>query len=325
MSDLRIGAFSPSSPVFLAPMAGYTDHAFRMCVRRFGGLGLAFTEMLNPRSFFPPKGKKLNHLLMTSPPDVPLSYQIYGHEPEILAEGTRWLQDQGTELIDINMGCPQKKIARRGDGAGLLRDPDLAVAVAKAVVEAASIPVTAKIRTGYFNDDNIAADLSCRLEDVGIAAVTVHARTGTQMFQGFADWNVISEVKNAVKEIPVIGNGDINSVGDAIEIMKRTGCDGVMIARQAIKEPWLMRDITAAMEGRPPPQALTQSDKSQLSREHLREMAAEYGDELGSVLFRRWIPHYAKMLGIGREQKVAMLESRELEFLDDALASFSRD
>ena len=248
---IQIGGLTLESPVFLAPMAGYTDLPFRQIVRSFGGLGLAFTEMLNPISILRGREKKVKYLVATSPDDQPLGWQIYGKDPGQLVEAARWLADRGVPLIDVNMGCPQKKISGKGAGAGLLRKPDLAVEIARRVVEAVKVPVTVKIRLGWDNAQT-AVDLAKEFEKLGVAAITVHGRTRIQKFEGKSDWEAIGNVRAAVGKVPVIANGDIVSVESAREVFRITGCAGIMLGRQPIKEPWIIRDIARDLNGEPP-------------------------------------------------------------------------
>ncbi len=297
----------------LAPMAGYTDLPFRHEVRTLGGLGLAFSEMVNPRSFLIGKAKKIGHLLATAPDDRPLSYQIYGHEPHILADGARWLCDRGAAMIDINMGCPQRKIAKRGAGAGLLRDPASATGLARTIVDAVKIPVTVKIRLLPEQVESSTPEFVRALEDAGVAAVTVHARTCSQMFTGHSDWSAIRSAVESVRRIPVIGNGDITCPDDAVAMMKDTGCSGVMLGRAALKDPWLVRDCAAALGAIPQQPAPSRQDRLALMSRHLERMAALYGDDAAPLLFRKWIPPYARKLRVSRPEMVYMLKLVKLD------------
>ena len=313
-----------TTPIILAPMAGYTDLSFRLQARALGGLGLAHTEMLSPRSFLVGKAKKVAQLLATTPDDKPLSYQIYGHEPAIMADGAKWLQDRGAELIDINMGCPQRKIAKRGAGAGLLNTPGDAITLAGKVVSAVSIPVTAKIRLVPDGTETSTPELVRELELAGVAAVTVHARTCAQMFTGHSNWDAIREAVEAVKSIPVIGNGDIHSPADAVAMMKETGCSAVMLGRTALKDPWLLRNCAAALgntEELPPP---SRDERLAFMLNHLDRMTLQYGEVAAPLLFRKWIPLYAKPLRIPRPLMVHILRLKNPDEVRSELKALAR-
>ena len=292
-TQFQIGGLALESPVFLAPMAGYTDMPFRLIVRSFGGVGLAFTEMLNPASVLRGREKKVKFLLATCSDDQPLGYQIYGKEPGPLADAARFLADRGAPLIDVNMGCPQKKISGRGAGAGLLRKPELAVEIARRVVEAVRIPVTVKIRLGWDNAQT-AIDLAKEFEKLGVAAMTVHGRTRVQKFEGKSDWEAIGRVRAAVDRIPIIANGDVMSVESAREVLRITGCAGIMLGRQPIKEPWLLRDIARDLCGLPPLPPPNWEEHTALMLKHFGLCAELYGEKRTVVQFRKWVPQYLK-------------------------------
>jgi len=317
---LTIGRHGFATSVLLAPIAGYSDFAFRTSVRELGGLGLAFTEMLNPRSFLEGNRKKVPQLLATSPDDTPLSHQIYGHEPGILAEGAKWLADRGAAMIDINMGCPQKKIVRKGAGAGALKNKNAALAIAEAVVKAVSLPVTVKIRLLGTDSGAATAEFARALESAGIAAITLHARTCAQKFSGSADWQVIREVVPSVK-IPVIGNGDVNTPMDAKLMKEQTGCAGVMIGRGALKYPWIIREAAAALGEYPPAPPPTRAQHVEFMLCHLDRMVDLYGERAAPVMFRRWTPQYSRGLSIDKREMVRLLQLSELRKLKDAISA----
>jgi len=300
-------------------MSGYTDLPFRLAVREVGGPGLAVTEMLNPRSILAGTARKIHQLLATDPDDRPLAYQLYGHEPEVMAEAAKWLEAHGAAIIDINMGCPQRKIVRRGAGAALLKSPEIAVAIARRVVESVKVPVTAKIRTGW-NDTCLAAPtLAAELEQAGIAAVTVHARTACQRFAGSADWTAIRLVVEAVSNIPVIGNGDVVSARAALDLLEQTGCAGVMIGRYALAHPWIFRDVSAALQGLTPPDPPSRSEHLRFMSRHLERMAGVYGERAGARMFRRWIPQYAKALRIERREMIRLIGLDDFRLLAETV------
>lgn len=305
-------------------MAGYTDRAFRLSVRGLGGLGLACSEMLNPKSVLRGGGRKRTALLATDPADTPLAYQIYGSTPALMGEAAQWLVAQGAAIIDINMGCPKRKIATGGSGSGLLREPSFAASVARAVVAAVRVPVTVKIRLGWDSESVVAPDLARELEQIGVAALAVHGRTRGQGYSGSADWAEIRRVVEAVERMPIIGNGDVVTAPSALELFRQTGCAGIMIGRAALKHPWLFREIAAALRGEPIPPPPDRTERLCFMRAHFERHAALYGEEGGTLLFRKWIPQYARGLAISRDRMVEMLRLRapgELRAALDGLAA----
>ncbi len=229
-------------PVFLAPMAGITNLPFRIITRRYG-CQLAFTEMVSVNGLVRGSDRTCRYL-DSAPQDHPLGVQIFGADPEIMAAGARIVADGGADLIDINMGCPVKKVVRSGAGAALLRDPAKAGRIVSAVRRVTSLPLTVKIRSGWRQSAINAPALAKILEEEGADAVIVHPRAADQGFSGAADWSVIRAVKDVLR-IPVIGNGDIRHAGDVRRMMTATACDGVMIGRAALGNPWIFKDIMA--------------------------------------------------------------------------------
>jgi tRNA-dihydrouridine synthase B len=317
---LSIGGLLLDSPVFLAPMAGYTDLPYRLIVRSFGGLGLAFTEMLNPASILRGRERKLKYLLATKPEDQPLGYQIYGKDPVQLSEAARWLADRGAPLIDVNMGCPQKKISGRGAGAGLLRKPDVAVEIVRRVIEAVHVPVTVKIRLGWDNT-RTAVELSKEFEQLGVAAITVHGRTRIQQFMGKSDWEAIGDVRAALHKVPVIANGDIVSVESARQVFHITGCAGIMLGRQPIKEPWIIRDIARDLSGQPPLPSPNREEHLALLLKHFKWCVEMYGEKMTVLQFRKWVPQYLKGKPIPRPQLAAIQQIKDAAELKARLSA----
>lgn len=237
---MNIASVRLEGNVFLAPMAGVTDFPFRLLCREMG-CALAFTEMVSAKGMLlaPPGNRAARELLLTSPQEGPVALQLFGREPQAMAEAARRLAGDGRFcLVDLNMGCPAPKIAGSGEGSGLLREPELAVRVAEAVVRASPVPVTVKLRTGWDGDSLVYEDLGRRLQDAGVSALTLHARTRRQFYAGRADWDAIARLKRAVS-IPVIGNGDVTCLQDARRMMEQTGCDAAMIGRAAMGNPWV--------------------------------------------------------------------------------------
>ena len=235
--------------VLLAPMAGVTDIAFRTLCREQGA-DLTFTEMVSAKGLSY-ANEKTRHLLDLAEGESRVGVQLFGHEPDTMAAQAAWVEDQLGDklaLLDVNMGCPVRKIAGKGDGSALMRDPELAGEIVRAVSKAVQHPVTCKFRRGWALGDETAPEFAKHMEQSGAAAVTVHGRYAEQMYRGQADWDVIAKVKRAV-EIPVVGNGDVTNGERALELFDQTGCDAVMIARGAQGNPWVFADVKASLDG----------------------------------------------------------------------------
>jgi len=273
---LNIGGVIVDPPLALAPMSGFTDYPFRLLCRQLGGCGLVATGLLsspalarNPAETF----RKFDFF----PSERPIAAQVFGGDPATVAAAARAVVEHGATLVDINMGCAVPKVAKRGAGASLLKDPDLAARIVAAAARAVSVPVTVKMRSGWDGGCINAVALARRLEEAGAAAITVHARTAAQKYMGCADWTIIRQVKETVR-IPVIGNGDVASPADALRLLAETGCDGVMIGRAALSEPGLFRRVAHALQtGRelPPP---TPAERAAVALEHVR-LAARFAPE----------------------------------------------
>ena len=286
------------NPLVLAPMAGITDFPFRLICRELGA-GLVFSEMLSVEALIR-EHKRTYSMLETSASERPVGFQIFGSKPDSMADAARILSDGEPDFIDINMGCPVPKVLKCGAGASLLRNLGLAKKIMEAVIEATSVPVTIKIRIGWDADSIVAVELARMAEDLGIAGVTVHGRTRVQSFSGHADWNMIRLVKEAVK-IPVIGNGDVRSPGDAKRMLDETGCDGVMIGRAAQGNPWLFQEAKQYLDtGITPPHPPLEARQAVMLR-HLSDMVKLLGSEIGVREMRKHLCWYTKGLHGGAE------------------------
>lgn len=267
-------------PVLLAPMAGVNDIVFRqLCVEL--GADLTYTEMVSSKalSF---ANEKTRHLLDRADNEQRVAVQLFGHEPDVMAREAAWVEEQmGCALayIDINMGCPARKIVKKGDGSALLTTPDLAHAIVREVSSAVSCPVTVKFRKGYRAGEDVAVAFARLMQDAGAAALAVHGRTAAQFYSGVADWDAIARVKAAV-DIPVIGNGDVVDGQSACALVERTGCDAVMIGRAAQGNPWVFQQAKAALTGCEPPALPTVEQRVALARRHARLLSERLGNTL---------------------------------------------
>lgn len=263
--------------LLLAPMAGVSDEAFRTLCREQGA-DLTYTEMVSAKGLSY-ANEKTRHLLHLAEGEDQVAVQLFGHEPEVMADQARWVeQEMGETLayLDINMGCPARKIVSKGDGSALMKTPDLAAAIVRAVSAAVEHPVTVKFRRGWAEGDETCVEFARRMEDAGAAAVAVHGRYALQLYRGRAEWDAIARVKVAVS-IPVVGNGDVKCGADAVALVERTGCDAVMIARAAEGNPWVFAQCKAALAGEPEPAKPSVEERIAMARRHARLLAEREG------------------------------------------------
>jgi nifR3 family TIM-barrel protein len=316
-----IGPLSVWPPVVLAPMAGVTNAPFRTLCRRFGA-GLYVGQMVTARAIV--EGHPLSMKLTEFAPDEsPRSIQLYGTEAASIAEATRRLVDRGqVDHIDLNFGCPAKKVTRHGGGAALPVKRRLLRAIVAATVEAAGpVPVTIKFRKGIDDDNLTYLDAGRIAQDEGCAAVSLHARTSEQFYSGTADWDAITELKGHVS-IPVLGNGDIWDATDALAMMRQTGCDGVVIGRGCLGRPWLFGELAAAFEGRPAPTPPTLGEVRDIMTEHLHLLVEWIGERRAVREFRKFTGWYLKGYPVGPEIRRSLNQMRspaELRILLDTV------
>ena len=266
-----------------SPLAGVSDRIFRGLVRRWAPDALLFTEMVNATSLELGHGlQKVEELALEQ---GPIGVQLFDYRPQAMADAARRAEAAGAFLIDINMGCPVKKIAKKGGGSGLIREPDLASRIVETVAAAVSIPVTVKTRLGWCGSDLNPVAWCRQLENAGAQLLTLHGRTREQAFKGSADWEAIAAVKRALA-IPVIANGDVNSAADALRCLEQTGADGVMVGRGSMGAPWLVGQIDAALSGRPIPEEPAPLERVLLAKEQLEALVAAKGDH-GLLIARK--------------------------------------
>ncbi len=285
----------------LAPLAGITDSSFRrLC--RYQGAAMVYSEMVSAKGLYY-DGKKTEELLKFYPEEAPIAYQIFGSDPDIMAWAVEKLSVMGNCMIDVNMGCPVPKVTRNGEGAALMKTPLLAAKIVKAMVKAeerssqasgrTAKPITVKCRTGWNQDSINLEEFALRIEEAGAAALAVHGRTREQMYSGKADWNAIEKIKTKLT-IPIIGNGDALSGEDAVNMLKETGCDFVMIARGALGNPWIFRNAIEIYEGRPVSPAITADEKLSMIKMHIGLLVEEKGQRCAVQEMRKHIGWYLK-------------------------------
>ena len=289
---LNIGSLKLKNQFVLAPMAGITNLPFRLLVKRLGA-GLVTTEMVSAMGLVRGAEKTFTYLKSHSD-EKPLSVQIFGSIPEVMADAACIVVEAGADIVDINMGCPVKKIVKTGAGGALLQNPERVKAIVQAVRLVCPVPLTVKIRSGWSPDQPVACKTARLTEDCGADAVTVHPRYVSQGFSGHADWKIITKIKKQLK-IPVIGNGDVFHPSSAIEMQKQTGCDGVMIGRAARSNPWIFRQILALEQGLPFSQPDLQ-ERMELIKEHFRLLCLYMGEERASKIIRGFLLWYTKGL-----------------------------
>ena len=311
LAPLQIGPVRIDSPVVLAPMTGVTDRPFRTLVKRYGA-GLTVTEMIASEAMVRETRQSLQKAAW-DPSEEPVSMQLAGCEPRVMAEAAKLNEQRGAAIIDINMGCPVKKIVNGHAGSHLMRDLPLAAQLIESTVKAVQVPVTLKMRMGWCHESLNAPELARIAEDLGVKLITVHGRTRNQLYSGTADWAFVAKVKQAVS-LPVIVNGDINSPQDALDALRQSGADGVMVGRGAYGKPWLLAQVMAALEGAAVPEAPTLAEQRDLVLEHYEAMLELYGREHGVGVARKHLGWYTKGLPSSAEfrNKVNMIPDADV-------------
>ena len=306
-----IGSIEIKNPVFLAPMAGVTDWAYRTICAQLGA-GVTVTEMVSSRALVY-KDKKSAKLLRKNDGSI-CGAQIFGNDPHIMAEGARLaLEISGCDFIDINMGCPMPKIANSGDGCGLMRTPELASDIVATVTKAVDVPVTVKCRLGWDKGNINVLDFTKRMEQSGAALVAVHGRTRSQLYTGTADWDYIHKVKDQLS-IPVIANGDITGGEAAVKCLKRTGADGVMIGRSVFGDPWVFEEINAALRGEAYPGRPVLKDRIAVAVKQFQLSEQDHGEHIACLEARK---HFAWYLRGVRNASFYKREITSLNTMED--------
>lgn len=310
MSQLTIGNVTLDNNVILAPMAGVTDLPFRLLCKEQGA-GLLCMEMVSAKAILY-HNKNTEKLLEIAPEETPVSLQLFGSDPDIIADIAAKIEDRPFAILDINMGCPVPKIVNNGEGSALMRNPHLAAEIVRKTSGAIRKPVTVKIRKGFDEEHCNAVELAKYLEDAGAAAITVHGRTREQFYSGAADWEIIRKVKEAVR-IPVIGNGDVTDGESAKRMLEETGCDGIMIGRAAQGNPWIFREVHSYLERGVKTERPSAREVRDMIRRHALLQLECKGDYIGIREMRKHVawyiagyPHAAEL-----RKKVCSVESME--------------
>lgn len=330
LPPMRFGPLTLSSNLFLSPLAGYTNLPFRLVVREIGGVGLCTTDLVNARSLLEKRPKAFK-LIESSPADQPLAVQLFGSVPEEMREAAQFVAARGAASVDINMGCPVKKVCQVGGGSAMMTSLEKTAALVKGMVDAVKIPVTAKMRLGWDDENITAPDLARALEDVGVAAIFVHGRTRQQGFGGRVNLAGIRAVVQAVKNIPVIGNGDVTTPEAARHMFAETGCAGVSIGRGAFYDPWIfkrtqeyLRTAANGRAGTPLPPEPSFTERVRVLSRHFDLMIEVFGEELGCRMFRKVAPQYARRFGPASEFNKRVVHVSNRAQFQEVLANYRR-
>lgn len=314
IADIELG----DKPLFLAPMEDVTDPSFRYMCKKFGA-DVVYTEFISSDGLIRDAAKSLKKLQIDEA-ERPVGIQIYGHILESMVEAAKMADAANPDIIDINFGCPVKKIAGRGAGSGMMKDVPLMVEMTRQIVQAVKKPVTVKTRLGWDDDNKNIEEIALRLQDVGIAALTIHGRTRAQMYRGEADWTLIGKVKNnPLIHIPIIGNGDVDSGAKAKEMFDNYGVDGIMIGRATYGRPWIFREVKhylATGETLPQPSVL---ERVAIAKEHLKKSLEIKGDYVGILEMRRHLTNYFKGLPDFKPTRMKLVTSLDIDELFSTL------
>src|SRR5476651_749810 len=300
LRPLSFGSLKLPTPLLLSPLAGYTNLPFRLVIRELGSIGLCTTDLVNARSLLEKNPKALK-LIETSPADQPLAVQLFGSVPEEMRDAALQLEAMGIASVDINMGCPVRKVCRVGGGSAMMTELDKTSALVSGMVNAVKIPVTAKMRLGWDDENLTAPDLARALEDAGVAAIAVHGRTRAQGFSGSVNLAGIRAVVEAVRRVPVIGNGDITTPQTAKMMFEETGCAAISIGRGAFYNPWIFQHTAHYLAtGELPPEPAFE-ERVIVMKRHLDLMVEIFGEKMGCLMFRKVALQYSRMFGPTKE------------------------
>lgn len=320
VQTLRLGSLTLQSRYFLSPLAGYTNHPFRVAVREIGGLGLATTELVSTKALLL-GSRKTHEYIETSAGDAPLAVQIYGADAKEMAEAAQWLEAYGAAVVDINMGCPVNKVTKNGGGSAMMCNVGATAQLVRTIVEAVRIPITVKMRLGWDELNHTAPQLAREFEQAGVAAVMIHGRTREQGFSGNVNLTGIRAVVEAVERMPIIGNGDVRSIAAAERMFAETGCAGIGIGRGALLNPWIFAQL-CSHERTGQIGAIPNYDlRLDFMSRHYHLLVEQRGERGASLTFRKCGSWYSRVLKPGKEihRRMMMLE-RVIDF-DDIVAT----
>lgn len=317
--SIKIGSIELPMPVLLAPMSGVTDMPFRRLVKRRGA-GLVISEMIASQAMIRHTRQTMK-MIEKSPEEQTVAIQLAGCEPEVMAEAAHLNEDLGAHIIDINMGCPVKKVVNGHAGSSLMRDELLAAKIIEATVKAVNIPVTLKMRTGWDDANRNAPKLAKIAEECGIKMITIHGRTRCQLYNGKADWRFIAQVKESVS-IPVIGNGDVVSIEDAQALLEQSGADGVMVGRGCYGRPWFINQVGHYLKTKEKLADPTVAEQHQIVHEHVDDMLTHYGENTGVKIARKHIGWYSKGFPGSAEFRVAINKAESASALFELIDQF---
>lgn len=319
---MKFGNFEVKNEVFLAPMAGVTDLPFRLICKKLG-CGLLYTEMINAKAlcYDDKNTKKMIEILDE---ELPVAIQIFGSEPEFMGRAAEILNEHPNDILDINMGCPAPKVVKNGDGSALMKDPKLAEEVLKSVVKNSKKPVTLKIRKGWDENSINALEIAKIAEEAGISAITIHGRTREEFYSGKADWDIIGDIKSKIG-IPVIGNGDVVSIEDAIEIKKKTNCDAIMIGRGAQGNPWIFKRIDHYLKTGEILDEPTREEKIDTAIEHLKLALKTHGEYVAVREMRKHLGWYIRGMKNSARLRETINKSTDIEEVIGILNKYRED